>query len=185
MGTKQRRGPGAVVVIREAQLLAALRYRRDLIADVRQRGAIPTLGELRAALIFGESPETPACSGCEAQMGMACLTPSGMHYARRNDLVERWRARRPLPLLPTQEGVEAAMRSAGFFVESVTVRQLWAEVNDLSWDADNECPEPVCGGCGIPINVADGEEGCPDCWDCTECCEDNHAGEPHAPGGGL
>lgn len=169
--------------MREADLLAALRYRRTLMAEVRQRGAIPTLGELRAALIFGSSPEAPACFTCGAQTGTGCDTPSGMHYTRRNDLVQRWRERKPMPVLPTMEGIEAAMRAAGVFVDSVPVRQLWTEVNDLSWDADNECPEPVCSGCGTPINVADGEEGCRDCWDCEDCCEDNHAGEPHAPGG--
>jgi hypothetical protein len=73
------------------------------------------------------------------------------------------------PNLFTKPGILAAMRA-------------WAEGLGLSWDADNDLPEPVCGGCKSPINIWDGEEACPDCDDCETCCWDNHGDAPHAGG---
>lgn len=86
----------------------------------------------------------------------------------------------------TREGIAAHMQEAGFRPDTpgepldVARLEAWASAQGYSWDADSKLPEPECGGCGIPINVWDGEDACPDCDDCETCCWDNHGGEPHA-----
>jgi hypothetical protein len=165
--------------MRDGDVLEALRFRRDLIAEVRQRGRIPSLGELRMGLIFGGSPESPTCPKCGAKTGAACDTPTGYHFVRRDELMRHWMQRHPLVVEPTLSGLQAALTAAGVAGRSASVVQLWAEVTDLSWDDDHDAPEPRCASCGIPINVHHGEAGCLDCWDCEACCWDNHAGEPH------
>jgi hypothetical protein len=87
----------------------------------------------------------------------------------------------PLRVEPSFKGVYRAMLGAGMTTASNAVLQAWTASVGLSWDEEHECPEPRCGGCGIPINVADGEEGCLDCWDCDSCCWDNHGDDAHAP----
>lgn len=85
--------------------------------------------------------------------------------------VEEVRAAPPPPAKPCLVTREAILEAL----------QAWAATQGLSWDEENQLPEPVCGGCTSPINVWDGEDACPDCDDCLDCCWDNHAGEPHAP----
>ena len=89
----------------------------------------------------------------------------------------------------SQEAIRQHMRCHGFRdpcpdEPAVDTRlKAWALAQGYSWDSDHQLPEPKCAGCGVPINVWDGEAACPDCDDCDSCCWDNHSGEPHAVGG--
>src|ERR1044072_279828 len=117
--------------MRDGDVLEALRFRRDLFAEVRQRGRIPSLGELRMGLIFGGSPESPTCPKCGAKTGAACDTPTGYHFVRRDELMRHWMQRHPLVVEPTLSGLQAALTAAGVAGRSASVVQLWAEVTDL------------------------------------------------------
>lgn len=79
----------------------------------------------------------------------------------------------------TQDKIRKHMQATGADKLDAAGLKEWALKQGYSWDADNEMPEPICGSCGSPMNVWDGEEACSDCDDCEDCCWENHGGDPH------